>query len=457
MNAEDMLDILGGLPERVVENAARPERAAKRIRSQRALACAGALLLCIGVGAAMAAGRGAIRPQDESAVHGAVDTSTEGPHAAEGEVAMEYLGFIKYGGSVYWHTNVNTEAYSAGEYLGRVENVLTPGTPMDEWPDNSSYEEFDYYAVEGFDPDYLICAKLYGRTQYFVNPDGENANTPAEVLEGRYHASERIGSLVYEAGESVVYGYGELFMLDDARSPAVLDMLKAVGEGAFVRGGGAQKPENIEDTVLYRLTLGLSGTEMTLTLYRDGYALIQPLGGGSFIRYDEAGAEEFLALLRGNSHGTPVESREIMLALRPERLNSEPYFGAYFPKEPPEGFTVTEARVKSRCDENTGEKLPGRPECVSAEYRNADDGVFTIRVWGYDSEEELLESFEGIDAGRCDAPIDELSADRVYSVTNGGETFRDLSAYEGSILIKIHTDTLTPDEMTALLKECFGR
>lgn len=476
MNEYDLIKAVGDADPELVESAGRALPAFKRRRIAAAFAAAAAALaLAFGIGLAVNknifTGGGKGSSADPKKEAGIMDSVKESERAGGEQTAIppkenfEYVGFIKYNNTVYFYHGAYKDAPElAGEYLGRIGTTVLPGTPMEAWPDMSSYEKGDVYAVKGYDPEYMICRAEGGRISVFINRDASGVTYGRDVLETRFRVSEYFTSLIYEGTESLFNGYDEKFVLDAAYNGAVLDMLAVLDEGEWI---GPVSPELDEEGYLrihnseqWRLTLSLGKLRIGITLFEGGYACVHQFPNTMLIRFDAEKIRPFWELLSEGKHGIPVESTDSIRALRPEQLYDEPNFGAYFPREIPEGYKLEDVFIRFPSDERTGEAITDAPDLLSAEYRGTDDldKYFSIGVERIGSLEAYLADLEGIDPKyRCEAPLGELTAETVREeVTAGGDTFREVSAYDGNILITVRTFSLTREEMVELIRRCFG-
>ena len=469
MNEFDILKALGEADPALVESAAAP-RAKKRSRLVPVLAAsAAAIVLAVGIGFAVG---GMVKKTNK--IEAVLPTEEQEKKSEITETAVpkptpspeySYIGFIKYNGTVYLYHDTCPDARELlGEYLGRIENTANPGTPLEEIPDMTSYEKGDFYAVKGFDPAYLICRVDGKEVSVFISHDTEGVTCGRDVLETRFHASLLFTSLVYEGTESVFNGYCERYALDPEYNSYVLDMLAALDEGEWI---GPYTDENMDEWLAimnseqWRLSLSLGKLRIGITVFEGGYACVHQYPNTCLIRFDAEKIKPFWDLLAEGAHGTPVGSGDSTRALRPEQLYDEPNYGAYFPLDIPEGYRIEDVHIFFGTDERTGEVLLDKPEWLSAEYRGVDDfdSMFSINVRGLGSLDAFLEELRGIEPEyRCEAPIDELSAETVREgITDNGLIFREVMAYDGNILITVRSWSLTPEEMVELLHKCFGR
>lgn len=458
MNEFDFLDAVGGLDPKLIQKAAEPRRRRTPrwvIPAAAAAACA-ALVLGLWL---LPTGPKKGGNEHTAAVETPVPTKIE-PDETDKE--MSYVGFIKYNNCNYFFfEHVKNARGLVGERLGSVEHVVSPGTPMEEWPDMSSYEKCDFYAVKGFDPSLMICRVLPDRIAIFINHDDNDYATCRDVLENAFHISEYLTAVEYEGAESLSHGYDEVFALDTECNQVVLDLIAAIGAGEWMdRPADADEYLAIADGGRWKLTLSLGGVRISLKVYEGGYAsLLVPLGK-DFIRFDKEKLAPLWELLSSGEHGTPVKNMDSMRNLRPEALNTEPNFGKYFPAEPPEGFRIEHVCIFYFTDEVTGEVFPDRPRGLMVEYRGIDDpdSMIRITVNCIPDMAAFLDDLRALNGWTCHAPIDKVSADTVASFAPDYPNDYEVMAYDQSVSIRIFTmNSLAPEEMIVLLHQCFGK
>ncbi len=476
MNEYDLLDAVGGIDDELVEAASAPKRRKRPRWAIPAAAAAAALVVGLGVivGTSLD-GKGVKEAEAPSAPSVTAEVRETPGRTAKAEVretpvptgkqggAMSYVGFIRYDNRNYFYYEYakTTAAELVGERLGTVEHVVSPGTPMEEWPDMSGYEKRDFYAVKGFDPALMICTASPGRVGIFINHDCTDYATCRDLIENGYHISEYLTSVEYEGAESLSHGYEEVFALDTECNGFVLDLIAAVDEGEWM-----ERPEDTDEYLAivnagrWKLTLSLGGLKIGLEVYEGGYASLSVPTCAEFIRFDKEKLAPLWELLSSGEHGTPVENIDSMRSLRPEALNTEPNYGKYFPLDAPEGFRIEHVYIFYFTDEKTGEVFRDRPRGIAVEYRGIDDpdSMISISVNCIPDMAEFLSDLRALDGWRCHAPLDSVSADTVKCLAPEYPDDYEVMAYDDVVSIRIFAmNSLVPEEIIALLHLCFGK
>ena len=474
MNEYDLINAVGDIDPELVEGASdmKPVKRPRRYLAAFAAALAGAAVLAVGLGVLLnGKGTGTEDPESRGV---SPETATELPgvqaaaptertmyETTEDPRQMSYIGFIKYRDCNYFfYQNVFGAPELVGERLGSIETTVKPGTPLEDWPDMSSYEKGDFYAVNGFDPAFMICRTSRGFVSIFISRSECGHMTPEEILEGVWHASDYLSSVRYEGSESRFHGYDEVFELDPDCLPAVLDLIAVLDGGEWFGpiGDDAERLAILNGDQ-WKLTLFLGKIELRITVYEGGYASI-PCGGDRFVRFDKEKLSPLWELLSSGEHGEPVPSMESMRSIRPEKLHDDPYYGGYFPVEPPEGYYIESVFVYYPTDEDSGRVISDVPSGISVEYRGIGDRnrMIRISVSGIPSMADFLEELRALDGWRCHAPLESVSADTVKCLAPEYPDDYEVMAYDENVSIRIFAmNSLVPDEIIALMHECFGK
>lgn len=452
MNELDLLSAVGSIDGELVERAAEP----KKKNSGRALLIAASIAAAL----ALAAGVFAIvLSKTEAAPEGdgkeASATEAEAPENA-GVPANMYSGYVKYNGKAYiFMMNLPASEDIEGEFLAEITHRIKPDTPPEEAPELSGYKKGSICALKGFDPEHMICMPDGETISLFIDWDSYDYSSGEKVLEGVFHASEYMRGLIYESGESVENGYDERFVMDGDGLPLAREMLAALGAGEWTEPiMDVNEHYRISCGLLWDFTLDLGAIDLGLSIYEGGYAGVHMTNALRFIRFDEARIAPFLEYLSEGCHGEPAELSDNMRNLRPEALRGEPRFGKYFP-ETPGGFRLERATIVYEQSSGSEPVDPGKVRLLTAEYRGVENEDAMIKIT-VRSKAELTSELLGADEDkRSDAPIEELDAS---TVKVSGSGCYEVTGYDENAAITIHAyDSLTPEEIAALMHECFGK
>ena len=458
MNEYDMINAVGSLDPELVEKAAAPEKRRSARRLITAASIAAALALAFGITAAVL-GNTKKAPGNEGVEAAAPETESPADSAESKSIA----GFIKYNNEIYLFDKLYRNAKDmVGECLGETKHRIRGEVKsFDEVPDLSGPHICKFYAVMGFDPSIMICTFENGYVNVFLNIDRSRFRTAEEVLEGAFHVSEYMNSLVYESGDSLDGWYDERFLLDPMYLPAACEFISILDEGELVRRTeDAGSVPDLYGAERLELTLTLGYYELKIIALDDGRAFVHPLlttDREYFIRFDPERAAPFFRLLRSGEHSTPEAPSYPAKRLRAEALRDEPHFGAYFP-EPPEGYVLERAYIHYKTDLTTGAAIPDKVNSITADYRRADGGEGLIRIT-VGTVSELKSSVYGTDnEHRYDVPLESLDAVSVKDTSEDGSGDYLVAAYDDSVAVTVHaSSSLTPEEIVALIRECFGK
>ena len=458
MNEYDMVNAIGSLDPELVEKAAAPKkrRAARRLITAASIAAAIALVL--GVTAAIA-----VNSKNKPEKEGVEAEATETEPPVDSPEFNSLISFFKYNNEIYLFDKLYRDSKElVGECLGQTKHRITGEVKsFDEVPDLSGPHICKFYAVKGFDPETMICAVDGNNVSVFLNIDRTRFRAPEEILEGAFHASEYMSSLVFEAADSLDGGYDERFILDPEYMRAANEFISLLDAGEWVpRAEDGVSVPDLYGSERFELTLCLGVYELKIIALEDGRAFVHPLLTADmeyFIRFDPEYAAPFFALLRSGEHCTPAPPTSSVKRLRAEALRSEPNFGAYFP-DSIDGYSLERAYIHYKTDLVTGAPIPETVTSITADYRRGDgsDGLIRLTV---STLAELQQALYGTDKEhRYDVPIDSLAVGSVPGFYENDSGVYRVAAYDDSIAITVNTSSsLTPEEIVALIRECFGK
>ena len=403
-------------------------------------------------------------PKPQGVFLGGVESTND--ETEDGKSYDSLCGFLKINGRIYWYM----EAYYdtkvlAGEKLGKITNKLEPVgySDFDALPDMSGYELGPYYAVNGFDPEFMVCTKDkdFGRTLVYLNNTGFEIVYGSEIIEDRYGVSDKYTSLTYESGESIEHMYDERYLLDPACRDAALDFVKVLDEGVWTElEFGSDEYMDIVNNCRWRLEFMLGIYKLKVDIYEGGFARVG--GINAYLKFDTEKAAPFFELMASGKNAEAHLHESGFYSPRIEDTSDVPVFGEYVP-EIPEGYKIEHVFVSKSVDDSTGRT--GNIEMLSIEYRGIGDWENFLKISIY-PRSFLSEMTLGTDeVWRCDAPYDEVSEANIRGNVrpddaDGGEpyAFR-VCAYDEKVCIvldNIPNDSgLSQAEMITLIKSCF--
>ena len=190
--------------------------------------------------------------------------------------AADMVAFFIYQGRCYVQYEWVYEAESlVGEYLGTATGLINEWTPADGYVDFAGSVRGDFYAVNGYDPTFMLCMQDGddGAVQTYICDNGITLKYGSELYEDRLHLSENIVSAQFESRDSWYYSRGERYPLDDSDA-AVTAFLSALDSALFMPYN--EVPLNgrshLSEMELYHLYFQMqNGTTVRLRLHENGY------------------------------------------------------------------------------------------------------------------------------------------------------------------------------------------
>lgn len=201
--------------------------------------------------------------------------------SAQDGIAMDMIGFFIYQGRCYTQYNwIQAGEHLVGEYLGTATGLIDEWTPKDGYVELAGSVRGDFYAVNGFDPAFMLCMTGEdGLVETYVCNTGITLKYGSELYEDRLHLSGGYSAVEYESRESWYYGKEEMRSLTDLS--AAERLLDSLGKAEFmywpdVTEQAGYTTSSIYDTERYHLYFHMNnGMTVHLRLYEDGYVRFQ--------------------------------------------------------------------------------------------------------------------------------------------------------------------------------------
>ena len=209
--------------------------------------------------------------------------------------AADMIGFFIYQDRCYVHyERIYDGVNIVGEYLGTATGSIDEWTPADGYVDFAGSISGDFYAVNGFSPEFMLCMRPFndGSIVTYINDNGITLKTGADLFEDRFHISETCSGLTY-----TWYDDDEYFVLKESYQQELTLFLKALDQASFLPGQDAPYASYDFDQVLYLIDLTLeSGMNVRLHLFPEGYVYFDSVNG-VFLKMETKAFERFVALL----------------------------------------------------------------------------------------------------------------------------------------------------------------
>lgn len=198
---------------------------------------------------------------------------------------MDMLGFFIYQGRVYVQYRVvrydlRVPDDAVGEYLGTATGMIDEWTKADGYVDYAGSVSGDFYAVEGFDPAFMLCMKQDdGGAIYYINDNGLTLNTGADLFEARLNVPGNIKSAAYQTRESWNYS---------AETPSRMSDAEVEQTAAFVDALCASPFMYIEDIPLENVNSNVYDEKEIYHLYihlENGFTVHLRLFAGGYVNF----------------------------------------------------------------------------------------------------------------------------------------------------------------------------
>lgn len=280
--SERLFSSLTDVDARFIEEAQTPVRSRKTypfIKWGALAAC-----LCLVVGGALMWNARTKPPVDNG---GAVTVSEGGVAIPPREIVVPdgtsetmMVAFFIYQGRCYeFYDFTDLSENLVGEYLGTVTGTIDEWSGRNEYVELSGSVQGDFYAVNGYDPAFMLCMRQGEEIALYICNNGITLQEGADLYEDRLHLAENYSAVTYESRDSWYYSKGELSPLDVVENRALTDFINALNEAEFIPRQEVpfDKEKDVEavsvfDSCLYHLYFQMEdGITVHLRLIEGGY------------------------------------------------------------------------------------------------------------------------------------------------------------------------------------------
>lgn len=285
MKNEILLDALGKLDEELVVEAA-PGRKPPEKAKIAAWVKWGAMAACLCLIAAVGIRKITTLPTKGEPLPG-YSVSEDGITIPAMEVSLstetaDMIGFFIYEGRCYvYYDDIDEAEGLVGEYLGTATGTIDEWTPKDGYVDFAGSISGDFYSVNGYSPEFMLCTKKEnGAVRTYICNNGITLKYGKELYEDRLHLSEKNAGLQYESRESWFYSMGELQELD-MEETFIREFIGKLSAEEFLLCRDVIEQEGwsyMVDGEIYHLYFLMNdGTKIHLRLHENGYVRFQGL------------------------------------------------------------------------------------------------------------------------------------------------------------------------------------
>ena len=288
MKNEILLDALGKMDEDLIAEAApgkKPPKKAKTVVWVKWGALAVCLCLVVAGGIwklSTLPTKGELPSEYTVSEKGITIPALEVSLSKEAAAMSDMIGFFIYEGRCYvYYENFSEAEGVVGEYLGTVTGMIDEWTPEEGYVDLAGSIQGDFYAVKGYDPEFMLCTKeANGIVSMYICNNGITLKYGKELYEDRLHLSGNIVGVQYESRDSWFYSKEEVYELDkeEAYIREFIEKLDAE-EFLLCRDVIEQEGwEHIVDAEIYHMSFLMeNGTKIHLRLHENGYVRFQGL------------------------------------------------------------------------------------------------------------------------------------------------------------------------------------
>ena len=213
-------------------------------------------------------------------------------------VEMDMLAFFIYEGRVYIsfgeYGNISDEI--VGEYLGTSTGMIDEWTPKDGYVDFAGSIEGDFYSVNGYDKEFVLCMKdAEGAVSIFYNDNGITLYQSSDLFEERLHLKGNYVQAYYQNDKE--WNYGEGYHNVNSQDMNIIDsFVEALNSGSLISVDG-NETNMYSLNQIYHLYLEMNnGIVLHFRLYEGGYVRFEGVPGVR-VKIDETRFNELINIL----------------------------------------------------------------------------------------------------------------------------------------------------------------
>lgn len=220
----------------------------------------------------------------------------------------DMLAFFIFEGRIYIQNEWLEEGSAlVGEYVGTATCMIDEWTPKDGYVDCAGSISGDFYTVNGYDPDFMLCmTDDDGSVSTYINDNGLTLHAGSDLFEDRLHLTGNYAAVEYQTRTDWFYGLGNIKTLYHRESASeaaetVENFVAALNAGSFLYVDDIpleNGQDNLYDMEIYRLIFHMeNGMTVHMRLFEGGY--LQYAGLISVcVKMEESAFNELLHLLK---------------------------------------------------------------------------------------------------------------------------------------------------------------
>ena len=454
MKEHELLDAVGYIDSRIIEESENRGKSAGKRRALIAAAClcaviAGAALLPMFIEKHKTPAQSDDTVENQT-VSGAA--AAVGIYIPKAEISLpqdgieaDMIAFFIYGGRFYsQYDYLPKDADIIGERLG------TATGSIDEWSTRDAYVELsgsisgDFYAVKGYDPEDLLCMRMGdGQIMLFVNSNDLTLSLGSDVFEDMLRISDTFSGVRYQTRESWFESRNEIYSIDDPRRAEVTEFIDAIDQGEWMFYDYAQFSDKSRWMVYFDTD---SGVTSRLIVYEDGYVSFSGLYE-VIAKVDGTRIAPLLSLFESGEDSTFVGGSE-SFGCSLEDCLSDAYLGRYIPKYIPDGLSFERCFKTYAIERETG--AVGATEAIYLSYTGDAFLDVTVRdaaLTGWEQQREVYD----VSA----VTLEDIEALQETKAGNGQPLkypYVNISVRSGSAIIDISARGPSPEQVYEIIR-----
>lgn len=285
------------------------------------------------------------------------------------------IAFFIYNGNCYVEYERINGADILGEYIGTATGLIDEWTPQEGYVEFAGSVKGDFFAVKGYDPEFMLCMKdAAGTVSTYICNNGITLKNGADLYEDRLHLSDNYSAVQYETRESWFNSKNDLYQMN-GNDEVISNFIEQMDKAEFMLWDDVIEKEGmtestIYDTELYHIYFKMdNGTTTHLRLYENGYVRFEGILDVC-VQVPEDSFNSLVDLMNTHTDSelvAVIDQTEVMF----EKCKSDPELGAYIPKYEIPGFALSAANIYYYIEPQTGAETGTKEICL--EYDNLTD------------------------------------------------------------------------------------
>ncbi len=359
------------------------------------------------------------------------------------DMAADMQAFFIYQGRCYvQYETLDEDGGLIGEHLGIAKGLIDEWTPEDGYVELAGSIGGDFYAVNGYDPEFILCMKSDGGVRLFICNNGITLQYGSELYEDRLHLSGNIDAVEFESRASWYNSEYERYQISEDSNEIIEAFIRQLDAAEFLPANqipledGVSSVWNME---IYHLYFRMKdGLRVHLRLYQNGYVRFDGIMDAAVQIPDK----EWTALLDILENKTGAQKVDVAdpAAVQYEKCLSDPELGGFVPRWEPDGMQLIDAYLTYQLDPETGAEIGTRQILIEYIDPQNPEKYYSLTISFSDESENYRWNGPTID-------IDQLSDVKINEALSIDSSAFELGARFGNIIVgcwarNIDADTL---------------